>query len=126
MRARRRVGDRALHPRILIDPILGHAVPEHAGVVVGNKVSGRGGAQQMRPDFSASDKRTKHFGILRERAEQLLSRRYFPLDGFRSGIETKRHAMRERVIPDAMTLSRGALGEFHSLARREILPENEE
>src|SRR5712671_1685030 len=110
MRSRCCVSERALHPRILIDPILGHAVPEHAGVMVGSQVIDRGGAQQMRPDFSAAPEWTKHFGILRERAEQALGRADLTLDGFRSGIETQGHAMRERVIPDAMAFGRGALG----------------
>jgi len=78
--------------------------------MIGSQVIDRSRAEQMRPDFSAAAERTKHFGILRERAEQVLSRADLTLDGFRSGIETQGHAMRERVIPDAMAFGRSALG----------------
>ena len=73
VRPRRGVTKGAIDPRILIDPVFGDAIPQHAGVAVRDNVIDSGTAQQMRPYLAAAAERAEQFRIFGECADQILS-----------------------------------------------------
>src|ERR1700722_14113376 len=100
MRPFRRILKGAIDPRILTYPVLRHAIPQHAGIAIGDQVIDRRAAQQMWPDLSAAAEWPKQFWIFREAADQLLSLCDFRIDGVLVRILAEWYPMRERMIAD--------------------------